>query len=222
MNVESGIDYAATGPAPAADAAALVARAEEQDASPEWFSTAPGRELAAPPGWQLGRGGTWAFMWTDRADDLPPPPTGLVELDDTVDATRIEHFGLTHNVVFEGFPGRGYASAWLGVEDSSGELTAVGAIHVLGSGAAHLAGIVVRPDLRGYGSTPSAGEPWSSVSETSLAISRVSPPSHPDNTTGIQMPPKGGNPAMSDDDILDIIAYLRTLQDDKPAASAGS
>lgn len=53
-------------------------------------------------------------------------------------------------------------------------------------------------------------------------IKQGRPPSHPDNTTGIQMPPKGGNPAMSDDDILDIIAYLRTLQDDKPAASAGS
>lgn len=37
-------------------------------------------------------------------------------------------------------------------------------------------------------------------------------PSDPKNTTGIQMPPKGGNPAMSDDDILDVVAYLRTLQ----------
>ncbi|MBS0189072.1 MAG: c-type cytochrome [Planctomycetes bacterium] len=41
-------------------------------------------------------------------------------------------------------------------------------------------------------------------------------PSDPKNTTGIQMPPKGGNPAMSDDDILDVISYLRTLQG-KPA-----
>lgn len=41
-------------------------------------------------------------------------------------------------------------------------------------------------------------------------------PSDPKNTTGIQMPPKGGNPAMSDDDILDVIAYLRTLQGTKP------
>jgi mono/diheme cytochrome c family protein len=32
------------------------------------------------------------------------------------------------------------------------------------------------------------------------------------NTTGIDMPPKGGNPALSDDDILTIIAYLRSLQ----------
>ena len=34
----------------------------------------------------------------------------------------------------------------------------------------------------------------------------------PDNTTGVDMPPKGGNPALSDEDIMDIIAYIRTLQ----------
>jgi len=44
-------------------------------------------------------------------------------------------------------------------------------------------------------------------------------PSDPKNTTGIQMPPKGGNPALSDDDILDIIEYLRTLQGDKNGAA---
>lgn len=33
----------------------------------------------------------------------------------------------------------------------------------------------------------------------------------PANTTGILMPPKGGNPALSEDDILDIISYLRSL-----------
>jgi mono/diheme cytochrome c family protein len=31
------------------------------------------------------------------------------------------------------------------------------------------------------------------------------------NTTGIDMPPKGGNPALTNDDILAIIAYLRSL-----------
>jgi disulfide bond formation protein DsbB len=45
-------------------------------------------------------------------------------------------------------------------------------------------------------------------------------PSDPKNTTGIQMPPKGGNPALSEDDILDVISYLRTLQP-RQAASAG-
>lgn len=33
----------------------------------------------------------------------------------------------------------------------------------------------------------------------------------PMNTTGIDMPPKGGNPALTDDDIRAIIAYLRTI-----------
>lgn len=37
-------------------------------------------------------------------------------------------------------------------------------------------------------------------------------PGDPKNTTGVGMPPKGGNPALSDDDLLDIISYLRTLQ----------
>lgn len=131
--------------------AALVARAEGQQVSPEWFSTAPGRELAPPPGWRTGTGDTWGFMWTEQADDLPPAPPGLVTLDDAADAARIETFGRSHNRTFEGFAGRGYASLWLGAEDAEGELTAVGAVHVLGSGAAHLAGIVVRPDRRGTG-----------------------------------------------------------------------
>jgi cytochrome c len=34
----------------------------------------------------------------------------------------------------------------------------------------------------------------------------------PANTTGVDMPPKGGNPAFSDSDLADIIAYIRTLQ----------
>lgn len=33
----------------------------------------------------------------------------------------------------------------------------------------------------------------------------------PLNTTGIDMPPKGGNPALTDNDILAIIAYIRSL-----------
>ncbi|MBC8363991.1 MAG: cytochrome c [Actinobacteria bacterium] len=36
-------------------------------------------------------------------------------------------------------------------------------------------------------------------------------PSDPDNTTGIQMPPRGGNPALGDDDLLDVVAYLKGL-----------
>lgn len=47
-------------------------------------------------------------------------------------------------------------------------------------------------------------------------------PTDPKSTTGIQMPPKGGNPALSDDDLLDIIAYLRTLQSEEPISAAGN
>jgi disulfide bond formation protein DsbB len=34
----------------------------------------------------------------------------------------------------------------------------------------------------------------------------------PANTTGVAMLPKGGNPALTDSDLYDIVAYIRTLQ----------
>ncbi|HSG79776.1 MAG TPA: cytochrome c [Acidimicrobiia bacterium] len=37
------------------------------------------------------------------------------------------------------------------------------------------------------------------------------PADHPDNTTGIAMNPRGGNPNLTDDDLYDLIAYMRTL-----------
>ena len=37
-------------------------------------------------------------------------------------------------------------------------------------------------------------------------------PSDPLNTTGVQMPPKGGNPALSNDDLADIVAFVRSLK----------
>jgi mono/diheme cytochrome c family protein len=38
------------------------------------------------------------------------------------------------------------------------------------------------------------------------------PASHPDSTTGIDMPPKGGNPALTDGQLMDIIAYMRSIE----------
>lgn len=38
------------------------------------------------------------------------------------------------------------------------------------------------------------------------------PASDPANITRIDMPPRGGNPALSDQQVADIIAYLRSLQ----------
>jgi disulfide bond formation protein DsbB len=43
-------------------------------------------------------------------------------------------------------------------------------------------------------------------------VKRGRDPSDPANTTKVGMPPKGGNPALSDDDLLDVIAYVRSLQ----------
>ena len=36
-------------------------------------------------------------------------------------------------------------------------------------------------------------------------------PGDPANTTGISMPPKGGNPSLNDQSLADIVAYLRSL-----------
>src|SRR3990172_9469254 len=38
------------------------------------------------------------------------------------------------------------------------------------------------------------------------------PATDPANTTKVDMPPKGGNPALSDADLGDIVSYIRTLQ----------
>jgi disulfide bond formation protein DsbB len=37
------------------------------------------------------------------------------------------------------------------------------------------------------------------------------PSSDPLNTTGVDMPPRGGNPALTDDDLTDIVAFLRSI-----------
>ena len=37
------------------------------------------------------------------------------------------------------------------------------------------------------------------------------PSDHPENTTGIAMMPRGGNSSLTDQDLLDLIAYMRTL-----------
>lgn len=38
------------------------------------------------------------------------------------------------------------------------------------------------------------------------------PTTDPLNTTGVEMPPKGGNTALTDQDLADVVAYIRTLQ----------
>lgn len=41
------------------------------------------------------------------------------------------------------------------------------------------------------------------------------PASDPANTTKVDMPPRGGNPALTDEDLKNVIAYIRTLQGGK-------
>jgi len=63
------------------------------------------------------------------------------------------------------------------------------------------------------------GKPWvgsefinDNSDEDMLAFLKVGRPSDdPLNTTGIAMLPKGGNPSLSDEDLQDLVAYMRTL-----------
>ena len=48
--------------------------------------------------------------------------------------------------------------------------------------------------------------------EAALFLTKGRPSSDPLNTTKVDMPPKGGNPALKDQDLIDIVAFLRTLQ----------
>ncbi|MBL8097481.1 MAG: cytochrome c [Anaerolineales bacterium] len=48
--------------------------------------------------------------------------------------------------------------------------------------------------------------------ELMLFLATGRPSSDPLNTTGVDMPPKGGNPALDDQGLADIVAYLRTLE----------
>jgi mono/diheme cytochrome c family protein len=47
-------------------------------------------------------------------------------------------------------------------------------------------------------------------------------PFDPLNTTGIQMPPRGGNPMLKDADLRDVIAFLRTLDLSAPPEGAAA
>jgi disulfide bond formation protein DsbB len=66
----------------------------------------------------------------------------------------------------------------------------------------------------GLGKDMTASEFITSQTDTELVnfIKIGRDPSDPLNTTGVAMPPKGGNPALSDDDLLNVVAFIRTLQ----------
>jgi mono/diheme cytochrome c family protein len=47
------------------------------------------------------------------------------------------------------------------------------------------------------------------------------PADHPDNKSGIPMPARGGNMSLVDEDILDVVYYIRSLNPDVPVVGAG-
>jgi mono/diheme cytochrome c family protein len=63
------------------------------------------------------------------------------------------------------------------------------------------------------------GKPWvgsdfiisSTDAELLAFIQEGRPSDDPDNTTGVAMPPRGGNSSLTDSDLMDVIAYMRTL-----------
>lgn len=73
------------------------------------------------------------------------------------------------------------------------------------------------PDLSGIdglGNPLVDSEFIASLSEDELAayIAVGRPSNDPANTTGISMPARGGNPTLSDQDLLDVAAYLKAQQ----------
>lgn len=68
--------------------------------------------------------------------------------------------------------------------------------------------------LPGLGKDLVAGAFARELSDADLVafIERGRPADDPANTTGVPMPPKGGNPALTRADLADIVAYLRSLQ----------
>ncbi len=59
------------------------------------------------------------------------------------------------------------------------------------------------------------GSFFKTISDEDLSefIKKGRPSGDKENTTGMDMPPKGGNPALTDADITAIIAFLRSLQE---------
>ncbi len=74
------------------------------------------------------------------------------------------------------------------------------------------------PDARGLpnlGKNLRSSEFVKGLSDEELLdfIKKGRPASDPANTTGVDMPPKGGNPALTDEDIMHIIAYIRSIEE---------
>ena len=79
--------------------------------------------------------------------------------------------------------------------------------------ACHGEGGVGVPNL-GKDMTTSTFIHGSSDEDLLAFIKKGRDPGDPANTTGVAMPSNGGNPTLSDEDLMDVIAYVRTLNAD--------
>lgn len=68
--------------------------------------------------------------------------------------------------------------------------------------------------IQGLGKDLTASEFVKGLSDAELLdfIKKGRDAGDPDNTTGVAMPPKGGNSALTDEQLMDIIAYIRSIQ----------
>jgi mono/diheme cytochrome c family protein len=68
--------------------------------------------------------------------------------------------------------------------------------------------------VEGLGKDLTTSEFFRSLSEQELVefIIEGRPSTHPDNTTGVDMPPRGGKLDLTEEEILDVIAYVNSLQ----------
>jgi disulfide bond formation protein DsbB len=69
--------------------------------------------------------------------------------------------------------------------------------------------------LPGLGKDLTTSEFVKGLSDAELVafITEGRPVDDPANTRGVAMPPKGGNPDLTDEDLFDIVAYIRTLEE---------
>jgi disulfide bond formation protein DsbB len=65
----------------------------------------------------------------------------------------------------------------------------------------------------GLGSDLTTSEFVANQSDSELVafIKEGRAPDHPENVTGVAMPPKGGNPSLTDEDLSHIVAYIRSI-----------
>ena len=67
--------------------------------------------------------------------------------------------------------------------------------------------------VAGLGKDMTTSDFIAGLSDTELVefIKKGRDPGDPLNTTGVLMPPKGGNPALTDAQLMDIVAFMRTI-----------